>query len=155
MATRLLLPEPDPNSGITSTGIEECIALPSQSRWYKFRVQPGSKLLVTLENLAENYDLVLYKDIQQIYEELTQAQTAGDLTQLNAEFAADAFAADAFSSEAFAGAAFSGAAFSGAAWSGAAWSTGSNRRRARKWSVGTNRPCRPATGSRGGRVTAG
>ena len=122
VATRLLLPEPDPNSGITSTGIEECIALPSQSRWYKFRVQPGSKLLVTLENLAENYDLVLYKDIQQIYEELTQAQTTGDLTLLNAEFAADAFAADAFSSEAFAGAAFSGAAFSGAAFSGAAWS---------------------------------
>lgn len=122
VATRLLLPEPDPNSGITSANIEECIALPSQSRWYKFHVQPGSKLLVTLENLAENYDLVLYKDIQQIYDELTQARTAGDLTQLNAEFAADAFAADAFASEAFAGAAFSGAAFSGAAWSGAAWS---------------------------------
>ncbi len=122
VATRLLLPEPDPNSGLTSATIEECIGLPSQSRWYKFRVQPGSKLLVTLENLPENYDIVLYKDIQDTYDSLNQVQSVGDLTQLNAEFAADAFAADAFSSEAFAGAAFSGAAFSGAAWSGAAWS---------------------------------
>ena len=122
VATRLLFPEPDPTTGVTSVGIDESISAESQSRWYKFRVQPGSKLLVTLDSLPENYDLVLYKDIQQTYDELTQLQSSGDLTQLNAEFAADAFSAAAFSSEAFAGAAFSGAAFSGAAWSGAAWS---------------------------------
>lgn len=127
VATRLLPPEPDPTSGLTSVQIEECIGLPGQSRWYKFKVQPNSKVLVTLENLPENYDLVLYGDIRHSYDEMTQAQSAGDLTQLNAEFAADAFSGAAFSTEAFAGAAWSGAAFStenfaGAAWSGAAWS---------------------------------
>ena len=122
VATRLLPPEPDPASGLTSVQIEECLGLPGQSRWYKFKVQPNSKVLVTLENLPENYDLVLYSDIRQSYDEMTQAQSAGDLTQLNAEFAADAFSGAAFSTEAFSGAAWSGAAWSGAAWSGAAWS---------------------------------
>lgn len=122
VATRLLMPDPDPVTGLTGVSIEECISVPSQSRWYKFKVQPSSQLLVTLENLPENYDIVLYKDIREAYNALTQAQTTGDLTQINAEFAADAFSGAAFSPEAFAGAAFSGAAFSGAAWSGAAWS---------------------------------
>ena len=122
VATRLLLSEPDPNTGLSQGGIEECIAIESQSRWYKFRVKPGSKLLVTLENLPENYDVVLFKDVKKTYDELTGTQSGAGLTKLNAEFAADGFSADAFSSEAFAGAAFSGAAFSGPDFAGAAWS---------------------------------
>ena len=33
-----------------------------QTRWYKFAVQPESRVVVTLTGLPANYDLVLYKD---------------------------------------------------------------------------------------------
>lgn len=93
----------------------------SQSRWFRFRVQPGSRLVVTLTELAANYDVVLFSDIAAAYNEiLNPSQDA--LLQLGAEFASDAFAPAAFSPEAFSPAAFSPAAFSPAAFSPAAFS---------------------------------
>ncbi len=93
----------------------------SQSRWFRFRVQPGSRLVVTLTELKANYDVVLFSDIAAAYNEiLNPSQNA--LLQLGAEFATDAFAPAAFSPEAFSPAAFSPAAFSPAAFSPAAFS---------------------------------
>ncbi len=93
----------------------------SQSRWYRFRVQPGSKLVVTLTELAANYDVVLFSDIRVAYNELLQPSQDA-LLRLGAEFASDAFSPAAFSPEAFSPAAFSPAAFSPAAFSPAAFS---------------------------------
>jgi CSLREA domain-containing protein len=90
-----------------------------QSRWFKFSVKPGSKVIVTLTNLAENYDLTLYKDIPAAYQALT---SPADLVRLNAEFAPDAFSPDAFSPDAFSPDAFSPDAFSPDAFSPDAFS---------------------------------
>ncbi len=90
-----------------------------QSRWYKFKVQPNSKVLLTLTNLAANYDLTLYKDIANAYQTLLQPQ---DLVRLSAEFAPDAFSPSAFSPSAFSPSAFSPSAFSPSAFSPSAFS---------------------------------
>ncbi|HLE13827.1 MAG TPA: choice-of-anchor Q domain-containing protein, partial [Anaerolineales bacterium] len=90
-----------------------------QSRWYFFKIQPNTRLVVTLTGLTANYDLTLYKDIKQAYTELNGDQ---DLVRLGAEFAADAFNADSFSSDAFNSDAFSPQAFSPQAFSPQAFS---------------------------------
>ncbi|GIK36271.1 MAG: hypothetical protein BroJett011_01040 [Chloroflexota bacterium] len=66
-----------------------------QSRWFKFKVQPNSQVIVTLTNLPENYDLTIYKDIRATFDELILPDDEQDLIKLNAEFATDAFAGDA------------------------------------------------------------
>ncbi|MBE7550870.1 MAG: tandem-95 repeat protein [Anaerolineales bacterium] len=66
-----------------------------QSRWFKFKVQPNSQVIVTLTNLPENYDLTIYKDIQAAFDQLILPDDEQDLIKLNAEFATDAFAGDA------------------------------------------------------------
>ncbi|MBI3242468.1 MAG: CSLREA domain-containing protein [Chloroflexi bacterium] len=80
-----------------------------QSRWYKFTVQPGSKLIVTLTNLPANYDLTVYKDIAQAFNDLTSPQ---DLVKLSAEFAPDSFSPDSFSPDSFSPDSFSPDSFS-------------------------------------------
>ncbi|HYT60933.1 MAG TPA: HYR domain-containing protein, partial [Haliangiales bacterium] len=114
----LALPLAD-NAGVQQAAFDECITAMDQSRWFKFRVQPGSKIIVTLTDLPANYDLVLFKDIAAAFDQLTSQQ---DLTRLSAEFANDAFSPAAFSADAFSPAAFSPAAFSPAAFSPAAFS---------------------------------
>jgi len=74
--------------------ITQFIDQQGQSRWYRFRVQPNSQVIVTLTELPENYDLTLYKDIRVAFDELTDPNIQ-DLVQLNAEFASDGFAGDA------------------------------------------------------------
>ncbi|MCP4425900.1 MAG: CSLREA domain-containing protein, partial [Chloroflexi bacterium] len=93
-----------------------------QSRWFKFAVEPGSQLIVTLTNLPENYDLTVYKDIAAAYNELINPQNTSDLLELSAEFAPDAFSPDAFSPDAFSPDAFSPDAFSPDAFSPDAFS---------------------------------
>src|ERR1051326_7047465 len=116
----------DGQPGSLQAAFDECILATDQSRWFKFKVRPGSKLIVTLTGLGAdtglpaNYDLVLFKDIAQAFAELTSQQ---DLVHLSAEFASDAFSPAAFSSDAFSPAAFSPAAFSPAAFSPAAFSS--------------------------------
>ncbi|HMO64455.1 MAG TPA: hypothetical protein PKE47_04380, partial [Verrucomicrobiota bacterium] len=70
-----------------------------EARWFKFRVQPGSRVVVTLTNLPANYDLALFKDIQQAFDAIVAAP---DLPRLDAEFADDAFSRGELSSSAFA-----------------------------------------------------
>ncbi len=95
---------------------------PGQARWYKFAVQPGQRVTVTLTNLPQDYDLALFNDIGQAYQALSNPTTNEDLTKLGVEFAGTAFSGTAFSGTAFSGTAFSGTAFSGTAFSGTAFS---------------------------------
>jgi uncharacterized repeat protein (TIGR01451 family) len=108
-----------PNQGLQQAAIRQCLTSLDQSRWYKFKIQPGSRIFVTLTSLPENYDLVLFKDIGLAFGQLTSAD---DLAHISAEFAADAFAPSAFSSDAFSPSAFSPSAFSPSAFSPSAFS---------------------------------
>jgi hypothetical protein len=106
--------------GLLQATFSQCLNEFDQSRWYRFSIKPGDRVIALLTGLPENYDLVLFKDIQQAYADLLSQ--AGDLPLLNAQFAADAFSPAAFSPDAFSPAAFSPAAFSPAAFSPAAFS---------------------------------
>ena len=101
------------------TSFEQLLDMPDQSRWYKFSVEPNSEVQVTLTNLPANYDLTIYKDIAQAYEDINSPQ---DLTRLSAEFAPSAFSPSAFSPSAFSPSAFSPSAFSPSAFSPSAFS---------------------------------
>jgi hypothetical protein len=80
-----------------------------QSQWFKFTIQPDSKVVIALTNLAANYDLTLYKDITQAFDELNSSQ---DLVTLSAEFAPDTFSPDTFSPDTFSPDTFSPDTFS-------------------------------------------
>jgi len=80
----------------------QSIDKPGQSRWYKFSVLPGSTVRAELVNLPANYDVTLYKDIDERYQALTAPQSLDDLTRLTAEFAPDSFAPDSFAPDSFA-----------------------------------------------------
>ncbi len=90
-----------------------------QALWYRFPVQPDSRVEVRLRNLAANYDLTLFGDIGRAFDE---ALTTDDLQRLTAEFASDAFSPSAFSPSAFSPSAFSPSAFSPSAFSPSAFS---------------------------------
>jgi CSLREA domain-containing protein len=92
----------------SSASVNQYLDQFGQSRWYKFQVQPGSKLIITLTNLAANFDLTVYKDIGAAFQSLNSPE---DLELLGAEFAPDAFAPDAFAPDAFAPDAFAPDAF--------------------------------------------
>ncbi len=106
--------------GFLEASFSQCINFLDQSRWYRFRVTPGSRVFVTLTGLPQNYDLVCFKDIAQAYQELLG--DSGDLPLLGAQFAADAFSPAKFSADAFSPAVFSAAAFSPVAFSPAKFS---------------------------------
>lgn len=90
-----------------------------QSLWFKFSVEPGSQLIVTLTGLPVNYDLTVYKDIAAAYSDITSTE---DIERLSAEFAPSAFSPSAFSPSAFSPSAFSPSAFSPSAFSPSAFS---------------------------------
>jgi uncharacterized repeat protein (TIGR01451 family)/CSLREA domain-containing protein len=114
---------PDEVSPEVLTGsYDQFIDKQDQSRWFKFQVQPGSQLVVTLTGLPENYDLTVYKDIAATFNEMLTAEDNADLLELTAEFAPDAFSPDAFSPDAFSPDAFSPDAFSPDAFSPDAFS---------------------------------
>ncbi len=104
---------------LTPTAVDQFLETPGISRWYKFAVEPNSKIIVTLTDLPANYDLTIYKDIGAAF---TGLNTPQDLFQLGAEFAPDAFSPDAFSPDAFSPDAFSPDAFSPDAFSPDAFS---------------------------------
>ena len=107
------------SQGTQTATIKQCLNTLDESVWYKFRVLPGSHLIVTLTGLPENYDLALFKDIAAAYSQLT---STADLTRLSAEFAGDVFSPSAFSSDMFSPSAFSPSAFSPSAFSPSAFS---------------------------------
>lgn len=102
-----------------STPASNLISTPGQARWYKFAVQPDSTVQVDLTGLDANYDLTVFKDIEQSFRFLTSTE---DLALLGAEFAADAYSPSAFSPSAFSPSAFSPSAFSPSAFSPSAFS---------------------------------
>lgn len=108
-----------PNGAVQQGSIQQCLTAPDQAHWYKFKGQPGSRIIVTLTSLPENYDLVLFKDIGAAYKKLL---LSGDLAHISAEFAGDAFSPSAFSPSAFSPSAFSPSAFSPSAFSPSAFS---------------------------------
>ncbi len=101
----LIYDGPDQVSG----SIDRYLDLPGQSRWFKFAIQPSSKVIVTLTGLPANYDLALYKNISEAYSELYNSQ---DLLKLSAEFAPDTFSPDTFSPDTFSPDTFSPDTFS-------------------------------------------
>jgi hypothetical protein len=111
-ARTLSLADPD-GDGVFEAAAMDCIGQPDQSRWYRFAITPGSRVVVTLTDLPANYDLVLFRDIGAAYLELI-ANTVPELQRLGAEFAADAFSPAALSPAALSPAALSPAALSSA-----------------------------------------
>jgi hypothetical protein len=51
------------NADNLPVSVDQYLAQEGQSRWYKFKVQPGSRVVIMLTGLPANYDLSLYKDI--------------------------------------------------------------------------------------------
>ena len=58
------------------------------------RSRPTRQVQVTLAGLAANFDLAIYRDIEQAFEQLT---SPSDLARLGAQFAADAYAPSIYS----------------------------------------------------------
>ena len=92
-----------------NAGADGTIAAPGQELWYKFAVQPDSRVQVDLTGLSADYDLALFKDIGQAFTTLTSTR---DLTHLSAEFAADAFSPSVFSPSVFSPSVFRPSVFS-------------------------------------------
>jgi hypothetical protein len=104
-----------------STSVSDYLTLESQSRWYKFAVQPDSRASVSLQapdgsGLPANYDLTVYTDIAAAYAEISGADDLADLARLTADgntgdnnadpLAPDALSPQVLSPEAFAPEAF-------------------------------------------------
>ena len=107
--TSLPLPLNEAQQGVNSAEIDQSLEKQGESRWYKFTVQPNSKVIVTLTDLPANYDLALFRDIAETFHELNSPQ---DLVQLSAEFAPDTFSPDTFSPDTFSPDTFSPDTFS-------------------------------------------
>lgn len=107
--------------GLQQASMQQCLTALDQSRWFRFKVQPGSRVYITLTDLAENYDLVLFKDIASAFNELI---IGSDLTKVSASVASDAFSSAAFSPEAFAPGAFAPGAFAPGAFAPGAFAPG-------------------------------
>ncbi len=54
------------------------ITAPGQDRWFRFPVQPGARVNVTLTDLPADYDLTLFKDIEQAFTTLTTERRPGE-----------------------------------------------------------------------------
>ncbi|MEM7533400.1 MAG: Calx-beta domain-containing protein [Chloroflexota bacterium] len=107
---------------VTGFTVKQHLNQTDQTRWYKFSVEPESKLIIELRDLTTNYDITLYKDIWETHQSLQDIEDSEDLALLGAEFAPDAFSPDAFSPDAFSPDAFSPDAFSPDAFSPDAFS---------------------------------
>lgn len=97
--------------------VEQYLAMTDESRWYRFSVNPGSRITVVLDQLPENYDLVLYEDIYLEYERLQRLFESDDpeeqeLSLIGLEFAPESFSPESFSPESFSPESFSPESFS-------------------------------------------
>ena len=114
-------------NSLTGT-FHQVLARAGESRWFKFVGTPGSRIDITLTNLPANFDLVVYSDIQQIYDQLLglTAQSASDaekkLALLGAEFAPEAYAPEAYSPEAYSPEAYAPEAYAPEAYAPEAYS---------------------------------
>jgi hypothetical protein len=121
-------PKLAPSNGKLIGSIHQMIARAGESRWYKFRGVPGSRIEVALTQLPANFDVVVYSDINQVYNELlgliSPASSPSDkiLALLGAEFAPEAYSPEAYSPEAYSPEAYSPEAYSPEAYSPEAYS---------------------------------
>jgi hypothetical protein len=119
---------PLPGDGDVNLGVvQQFIAQAGEARWYKFNVVPGARVTVTLTDLPSNYDLVVYSDIQDAYDQLlglVNSPSEADqlLALLGAEFAPEAYSPEAYSPEAYSPEAYSPEAYSPEAYSPEAYS---------------------------------
>lgn len=126
LATELQFSLMDTNLSIATQ--QQFIAREGESRWYKFYCPPGARVEVVLTNLPENYDLVVYSNIQKAYEALlalanpTGSESDQLLAILGAEFAPEAYSPEAYSPEAYSPEAYSPEAYSPEAYSPEAYS---------------------------------
>ncbi len=120
--TALQLPLAPPGGASQSAAVDDYLDLQGQSRWYKFTIEPGSKVIVALTNLPANFDLTIYKDISATHQSLLAPSSQQDLTQLGAEFAPDAYSPDAYSPDTYSPDAYSPDAYSAEAFSPDAYS---------------------------------
>jgi hypothetical protein len=107
--------------------LRQMLVLPGESRWYRFPAPAGSRIEVSLTNLPANFDLVVYSDIRQAYDELTRLIASPQeldrrLALLGAEFAPEAYSPEAYSPEAYSPEAYSPEAYSPEAYSPEAYS---------------------------------
>ncbi len=89
------------------------------ARWFKFSIVPGARATVDLSSLPDDFDLLVYKDIKQVYE----ADLDGplDLTQTSAEFAPSAYAPSAYAPSAYAPSAYAPSAYAPSAYAPSAY----------------------------------
>lgn len=100
-----------------SAEVRQFLALTDQARWYRFSVQPGSRVTVILSELPANYDIVVYRDIAAEYDRLLNLFNSPDpeaqeLALLGVEFAPESFSPESFSPESFSPESFSPESFS-------------------------------------------
>ncbi len=81
------------------------------ARWYKVNVTPGGTLNVDLSNLPANYDLAVFSDIGQAFNDLTNPSLS-TLQTVSAESGNDAFSPSVFSPSVFSPSVFSPSVFS-------------------------------------------
>lgn len=93
-------------SGASATA-RDYVDSPGKARWYKFDVTPGQRIEVALSGLPADYDLAVFKDIGQAFnDQLLPADTAA-LTRLSAEYAPSVFSPSVFSPSVFSPSVFS------------------------------------------------
>lgn len=113
---------------VASTGkltgtLQQAVAQAGESRWYKFKGLPDSRIEITITKLPANLDLVVYTDIQQAYDQLLGLiganSSAADqtLALLGVEYAPEAYAPEQYSPEAYAPEQYSPEAYSPEAYS--------------------------------------
>jgi hypothetical protein len=104
-------------SNTRSAQVQQFLALTDQARWFRFTVEPGSRVTVLLTDLPANFDIVVYRDIAAEYERLFNLLNSDDpdaqrLALLGAEFAPESFSPESFSPESFSPESFSPESFS-------------------------------------------
>ncbi len=89
------------------------------ARWFKFSIVPGARATIDLSSLPADFDLLVYKDIKQVYD----ADLDGplDLTKTSAEFAPSAYAPSAYAPSAYAPSAYAPSAYAPSAYAPSAY----------------------------------
>ena len=96
----------------SSATARDFVDSPGKARWYKLDVTPGQRIQVALSGLPADYDLAVFKDIGQAFEDQLLPTDAADLTKLSAEYAPSVFSPSVFSPSVFSPSVFSPDAYS-------------------------------------------
>ena len=96
----------------TSASARDLIDSSGKARWYRFDVTPGQRIQVGLSGLPADYDLAVFKDIGQAFDDQLAPADAAALTKLSAEYAPSVFSPSVFSPSVFSPSVFSPDAYS-------------------------------------------